>query len=88
MKDKLVIVSSPNREKHYVIRTNEVDELTLIGDVGITGSICGIGNTYEEAEIIYNNFVKLLEKNKGKRQLKQLWIQKKFLLFLGKLEQK
>lgn len=61
MNDKtLVIVSKPNldnpdNDKHYVLRSNDADEVTLLGNIGISGSIVGIGNTYQEARTIYRN---------------------------------
>jgi hypothetical protein len=56
MRKKLAIVSIPTK-KHYVIRSNDTEEITLIGDICISGSIVGIGNTYEEAEVLFNNLV-------------------------------
>lgn len=55
MNKKLVIVSKPDINKHFIIKSNDTEEITLIGDVCINGSISGIGNTYEEALTIYNN---------------------------------
>lgn len=61
MSDKtLVIVSKPNlgnpdNDKHFVLRSNDIEECTLVGDVAICGSIVGIANSYEEARTIYKN---------------------------------
>jgi len=57
MENKLVIVSVPSKEKHYLIRTNDQEELTLIGDVCIGGSIIGISDTYSESLNLYKNFI-------------------------------
>lgn len=55
MLQKFMIISTIHLKKHFVVRTN--DETSLVGDVLITGSIVGIGNTYEEAEQILNNLL-------------------------------
>lgn len=54
-KSNLIIVSAPQKQKHYIIRSTNEDELVLIGEVCIQGHIVSIANTYDEAVTIYNN---------------------------------
>jgi hypothetical protein len=60
VKENFIVVSKVNllktpQKKHYILETRNSDELLMIGDVVINGSIVAIANSFEEAEQIVNN---------------------------------
>jgi hypothetical protein len=69
MKNNFIIVCQPSlpqakTSKFYILESivegngdHMVDEMTLIGDIGVSGHIVGIENTYEEAEEKYKQLL-------------------------------
>lgn len=57
LKDKYCILSFPNKDKHYVLRTSESGEdiLLKVGNVAINTSIVSINDSYNEASSVFTN---------------------------------
>ena len=56
--NNLVIVSRVRDgaiDKHYVIRSNDGDDITLVGNVCISGSIVSVCNTHSDACKVVEN---------------------------------
>jgi hypothetical protein len=57
LRDKYCILSFPNKDKHYVLRTSDSDEeiLLKVDGVEINSSLVSITDSYTEATQIYKN---------------------------------
>jgi hypothetical protein len=55
VKTKLAIVSVPDKNKHFVVQSTEEERWIMVGAISISGSIVGIGSTYEEAVKVLDN---------------------------------
>lgn len=70
MDKNLIIICKPSlspkaSNKFYILESStdpEFEEMSLIGDVGITAHIVGIENTFDEAELRYRRLVEQAER--------------------------
>lgn len=56
---EFIIVCKPNKDKNknkfYLIQANNIEDITLVGNVAISGSIRNISNEFDEIYKIYSN---------------------------------